>query len=210
MLWLKTSGRAAEHRSQRLLLDAEEVRRQHLDRRLRHLRLERADRGRVVAGAAVGDVVAVDRGHDDVLQLHLRGGLRRRGAARAGRAATPACRSGRSSSGTPACRCRRGSGTSPSHGPSTRRCSGSGPPRRSCADPRRGSACGRRSSASPSAARAPSSTRAGAAARRPGGTAPWPESSLRPFADRRSRSFRPPRARRSPDRQALAALYETY
>ena len=40
------------------------------------LRLQRADRRRVVACAAVGDVVAVDRRDDDVLQAHLRRGLR--------------------------------------------------------------------------------------------------------------------------------------
>ena len=71
MLWLKTSGRAPITVCERLLLDAEEVGRQHLDRRGRQLRAERADRRRVVPGAAVGDVVAVDRGDDDVLELHL-------------------------------------------------------------------------------------------------------------------------------------------
>ena len=68
-------GPRGEHRLQRLFLDAEEVGRQHLDRSLGQLRLQRADRRRVVAGAAVGDVVAVDRGDDDVLELHLRRGL---------------------------------------------------------------------------------------------------------------------------------------
>ena len=69
-------GPRGEHRLERLFLDAEEVGRQHLDLAVRQLRLERADRRRVVAGAAVGDVVAVDRRHDDVLELHLRRGLR--------------------------------------------------------------------------------------------------------------------------------------
>ena len=59
----------SEHRSQRLLLDTEEVRGQHLDRRLRQLASQRADGGRVVVGAAVADVVAVDRGHDHVLSV---------------------------------------------------------------------------------------------------------------------------------------------
>ncbi len=68
-------GPRGEHRLQRLLLDAEEVGRQHLDGGLRQLRLERPDRRRVVAGAAVGDVVAVDRRDDDVLELHLRRSL---------------------------------------------------------------------------------------------------------------------------------------
>ena len=69
-------GPRAEHRAERVLLDAEEVGREHLDRRVRQLRLERADRRRVVAGAPVGDVVAVDRRDDDVLELHLRRRLR--------------------------------------------------------------------------------------------------------------------------------------
>ena len=68
-------GAGREHGAQRLLLDAEEVGRQHLDARVGQLRLDRADRGGEVAGAAVGDVVAVDGRDDDVLQLHLRGGL---------------------------------------------------------------------------------------------------------------------------------------
>ena len=66
MLWLKTSGRAPTHGGERLLLDAQEVGRQDLDVRLGQLRLERADRRSEVAGAAVGQVVAVDRGDDDV------------------------------------------------------------------------------------------------------------------------------------------------
>ena len=68
-------GPRGEHRLERLLLDAEEVGRQNLDRCLGELRLERADRRRVVSRAAVGDVVSVDRGDDDVLELHLRGRL---------------------------------------------------------------------------------------------------------------------------------------
>ena len=69
-------GPRAEHDPQGLLLDAEEVRRQHLDRCLGQLLLQRADRRRVVAGAPVGDVVAVDRGDDDVLEPHLRRRMR--------------------------------------------------------------------------------------------------------------------------------------
>ncbi len=142
-------GARADHGAQRLLFDAEEVRRQHLDRRVRQLRLDRADRRGVVRGALVGDVVAVDGRHDDVLQLHLRRGLRDAAAARAGRPGRTACRSGRSSSGRRACTCRRGSGTSRCRGPSTRRCSGSAPLRRSCAARARGSASGRRSTRRP-------------------------------------------------------------
>ena len=72
MLWLNTSGRAPDHGRERLLLDAEEVGREHLDVRLGELRLERADRRREVAGPPVGQVVAVDRGHDDVGEPHRR------------------------------------------------------------------------------------------------------------------------------------------
>ena len=72
MLWLNTSGRAAEHGRERLLLDAEEVGRQQLDGALRQLRLQRADHGGEVARAAILDVVAIDRRDDDVLQPHLR------------------------------------------------------------------------------------------------------------------------------------------
>ena len=46
-------GPGGEHRPERLLLPVEEVRGQHLDRGLRQLRLQRADRRRVMAGAAV-------------------------------------------------------------------------------------------------------------------------------------------------------------
>ena len=38
--------------------------------------LQRADRGRVVGGALVGKVVAVDGGDDDVAELHLRRRMR--------------------------------------------------------------------------------------------------------------------------------------
>src|SRR4029453_5844452 len=50
-------------------LDAEEVGRQHLYARVRNLALERPDRRRVVARAAVGPVVAVDGRDNDGLQL---------------------------------------------------------------------------------------------------------------------------------------------
>ncbi len=60
-----------EHRLESLLLHVEEVGRQNLDRGVGKLCLERADRGRVVAGAAIGNIVAVDGRDDDVLQLHL-------------------------------------------------------------------------------------------------------------------------------------------
>ena len=65
-------GACTDDGLQSVLLDVEKVRRQHLDRRVGQLRLERADRRRVVSGAAIGNVVAIDGGDDDVLQLHLR------------------------------------------------------------------------------------------------------------------------------------------
>ena len=76
MLWLKTSGRApitvcsassSTPRKSGVSTSTDAC---------GQLRLDRADRRRVVRGAPVGDVVAVDRGDDDVLQLHLRRGLR--------------------------------------------------------------------------------------------------------------------------------------
>src|SRR5439155_137694 len=51
-----------------------QVRRQHLDGRLRQLVLQRPDRGRVMACALVRQVVAVYRGDDDVLEVHHRRG----------------------------------------------------------------------------------------------------------------------------------------
>ena len=68
-------GSRCEHCVERLLLHVEEVRRQHLDARVGQLGLDRPDRRREVAGAPVGDVVAVDGGDDDVLELHLRRSL---------------------------------------------------------------------------------------------------------------------------------------
>ncbi len=67
-----------------------------------------------------------------MLELHLRRRVARAAAARAGPADARAGPSSRSSSGRRGCRCRRGSGRSRSRGPSTRRCSGTGPPRRPC------------------------------------------------------------------------------
>ena len=76
MLWLKTSGRAA---STVCSASSSTPRKSGVSTSTvasGSFALERADRRRVVAGAAVGDVVAVDRGDDDVLELHLRRGLR--------------------------------------------------------------------------------------------------------------------------------------
>ena len=75
MLWLKTSGLRGEHDLERLLLDAEEVGREDLHFRNRQLALDRTDRRGVVRRAAIGEVVPVDRGHDDMGELHLRGRL---------------------------------------------------------------------------------------------------------------------------------------
>ena len=66
----------AEHGRERPLLVAEEVGRQELDRAVRQLRLQRPGHGREVAGTSVVDVVAIDRGDDDVLEAHLRSSLR--------------------------------------------------------------------------------------------------------------------------------------
>ena len=53
-------GALCEHDPERLLLVAQEVRRQHLHRRLRHLVLQRTNRGGVMARALVREIVAVD------------------------------------------------------------------------------------------------------------------------------------------------------
>ena len=68
-------GPRCEHGRERLLLGPEEVRREDLDLRRGQFPLQRADRRGVVAGAAVGEVVAVDGRDDDVGEPHLRGGL---------------------------------------------------------------------------------------------------------------------------------------
>ena len=75
MMVVGTLGTLGEHRLQSVLLGVEEIRCQDLDRRVRDLLLQRTDRRRVMTGSAVGDVVPVDRRHDDVLQVHLRGGV---------------------------------------------------------------------------------------------------------------------------------------
>ena len=69
-------GPGLEHGAKRALLVAEEVGRQHLDRRLGQLAAERDDRAGPVPGAAVLEVVAIDRGDDDVAQPHARRGSR--------------------------------------------------------------------------------------------------------------------------------------
>ena len=146
--------------SERLLLDPEEVGRQHLDR-ARALAPSARGSSRRSGRRRDRQVVTVDRGDDDVLQPHLLRQSAPAGAARAGRAGARAARSARSSSGRLGCRCRRGSGTSPSRDPSTPRCSGSVPPRRSCAGSARGSAPSRRRTANPGSERGPSSTPGG-------------------------------------------------
>ena len=80
-----------------------------------------------------------------MLQPHLLRRLRSRSGS-SGSGGCSGCPSARSSSGRLGCRCRRGSGRSRSHGPSTRRCSGSGPPRRPYSGTGRGSAPSRRRS----------------------------------------------------------------
>ena len=76
MLWLKTSGRAP---STVCSACSSTPRKSGVSTSIvaaGQLRPDRADRRRVVAGALVGDVVAVDRRDDDVLQPHLERGLR--------------------------------------------------------------------------------------------------------------------------------------
>jgi hypothetical protein len=67
-------GRRVEHHAQRLAL-ALEVRRQHLDAGLRERGVQGADGRREVRGAAVAQVVAVDRGQHHVAQAHAGRGL---------------------------------------------------------------------------------------------------------------------------------------
>ena len=76
MLWLKTSGRSARTVASASSSTPRKSGVSTSTEASGSFALEGADRGRVVAGAAVGDVVAVDRGDDDVLQAHLRGRLR--------------------------------------------------------------------------------------------------------------------------------------
>ena len=117
MLWLNTSGRAPITVAS---ASSSTPRKSGVSTSTVHpgsFALQRADRRRVVAGAAVGDVVAVDRGDDDVLEAHLRGGLRDPERLERVAAVAPACPSGRSSSGRRGCRCRRGSGRSPCPAP---------------------------------------------------------------------------------------------
>ena len=65
-------GRRVLQDRQRLVQAAAEVGHQHLDLRLRRGLAGGADALGIVAGAAVAQVVAVDRGDDDVLQLECR------------------------------------------------------------------------------------------------------------------------------------------
>ncbi len=55
-----------------MLEAAGKIRGQRLDRGLRHARMDRAHAGRVMRGAAVGEVVAVDRGQHHVFEIHQR------------------------------------------------------------------------------------------------------------------------------------------
>ena len=70
---------------------AQEIRRQHFDRGRRAARADGADHRGEMRGAAVGEIVAVDRGDDDMGEAELCGGLgdvrraRRDRARRAGR-----------------------------------------------------------------------------------------------------------------------------
>ena len=76
MLWLKTSGRAASTVASASSSTPRKSGVSTSTVAAGQLGVERADRRGVVAGAAVGEVVAVDRGDDDVLEPHLLRGLR--------------------------------------------------------------------------------------------------------------------------------------
>ena len=64
-------GPCCEHGLERVLLDTEEVGRQHLDGGIGNLVMQRPDDRRVLAGTPVGDVVAIDGRDDDVTEAHL-------------------------------------------------------------------------------------------------------------------------------------------
>ena len=188
MLWLKISGRAASTTVERVR-NAAEVGCQHFDRAAGDPRVDRLDHARPVPRAAVGQVVAIDRGDHRVAQPHRRDRLgdvlglaRRRPRRRPSRghgaeAAAAGADVAEDHEASP-CRAR----------PSTRRCWGSALPGRRCggSDPR--PACGR--GGTRPASRAESAARqdaargrrlpAGAPCRRSGrATPPWPAKSIR-------------------------------
>jgi hypothetical protein len=67
-------GDLIHDRSQRVMV-ALEIRREHLDGGPRRERPDGADRGGEHSGASVGEIVAIDGGHDGVAQPHGRHGL---------------------------------------------------------------------------------------------------------------------------------------
>ncbi len=67
---MKTSGPRSHHHVERAVL-AQEIRREHLDRRAGAEAADRADRVGEMPGPAIGEIVAVDGGDDDVLQPEL-------------------------------------------------------------------------------------------------------------------------------------------
>ncbi len=73
-MWLKTSGFAATTRFQRAGL-LQEVRGQNFDCRVGRRSADRPDHLFEVLRAAIGEIVAVDRGNDDVAESHLLDGL---------------------------------------------------------------------------------------------------------------------------------------
>ena len=85
MLWFRISGASSSTRLERVAV-ALEVGDQDLDGAAGHAPADRADRRREMRGAAVGQVVAVDRGHDGVREAELRARPRPRARAPPGRA----------------------------------------------------------------------------------------------------------------------------
>ena len=145
MLWLRMSGFCVEHELQRVPVAAE-VGDEHLDARAGRLQADLADRLGPDGRAAVGQLVAVDAGDDDVAEVHHPHGVadadglveieRRRPAG--GDVAEAAAS---------ACRRRRGSSASPCRRPSTRPCSGTWRTGRRCAGAGRSPASAARRSA---------------------------------------------------------------
>ena len=166
MLWLNTSGRAASTVASASSSTSRKSGVSTSTEASRQLRLERPDRRREVARAAVGQVVAVDRGDDDVLEAHPRGGLREpERLERVGRPLRPA-----GVDVAVAARARAGVAEDLEGGRATAPALGDVRAARLLADRVQALAVDRarapRSSGSPRSARAPSSTPAGAGARR--------------------------------------------
>ena len=109
---------------QRLFLAIPEIRREDLESHGRALPPHFVDTVAEMAGPAIRQIIAIDAGNDQVLDVHLPGHLGPIGPAPSGPAAR-ACPSPRNRIRNSACRRCPGSERSPSPGPSIRRGSGS-------------------------------------------------------------------------------------